>query len=117
LTCSTAGEKRAYQDVGAKQAFDLTQDTKTLILDVRTPGEFAAGHIKNSVLIPVQILKTDMAKIIEYKENPVLVYCRSGNRSVTASNILNSNGFKDLYNLKGGIKDWVRNGYSIQKLP
>lgn len=117
LSCSNTGEKSAYQDVGAKQVFDLIQNDKILILDVRTPGEFAAGHIKNSVLIPVQILKTEMEKMIEYKDKPVLVYCRSGNRSVTASNILNSNGFKDLYNLKGGIKDWIRNGYSIQKLP
>ena len=117
FSCSNTGEKNRYQNVGVKEAFDLIQNNATLILDVRTPGEYTAGHIKNSVLIPVQILKNDIEKIIAYKNSPVLVYCRSGNRSVTASNILNQNGFKEIYNLKGGIKDWVRKGYSIQKLP
>jgi len=112
-----ATENKAYQNLDAKETFELIHNKQPLILDVRTPREFAAGHIKDSILIPVQVLNTDYIKIIDHKKGPILVYCRSGNRSVTASNILAKKGFKKLYNLKGGIKDWVNKGYPTQKQP
>ncbi|MBU1342293.1 MAG: rhodanese-like domain-containing protein, partial [Proteobacteria bacterium] len=96
---------------------ELIKNKQTLILDVRTLGEYTQGHIKNSFLIPVQVLTTEHIKIMDHKDNPILIYCRSGNRSVTASNILTKNGFKKLYNLKGGIKDWIKNGLPIEKQP
>ncbi len=114
-SCSTAAEKEAYQDINAKQAFELIQKENLLILDVRTPGEFLQGHIRDSVLIPVQVLNTEYTKILDFKDKPVFIYCRSGNRSVTASKILLDQGFKPIYNLKGGIKSWIQNGYSIEK--
>ncbi len=86
-----------------------------LLLDVRTQGEYRAGHIKNSVLIPVQVLAAEHEKINGHKTEQIIIYCRSGNRSVTASNILLGKGFKNIYNLKGGIKDWVKNGFPIEK--
>jgi phage shock protein E len=113
--CSNATDNKTYQNINAKVAFELIQNKEVLILDVRTKGEYAQGHITDSVLIPVQVLSTDFTKIMDFKEKPILIYCRSGNRSVTSSNILLEKGFKDLYNLKGGIKDWVNKGYSIQK--
>lgn len=113
--CSNATENETYQNIDAKEAFDLIQNKEVLILDVRTPGEYAAGHIKNSVLIPLQVLETDYTKILDHSEKPVFLYCRSGNRSVAASKILIKNGFKKLYNLKSGINDWVKKGLPIER--
>jgi rhodanese-related sulfurtransferase len=114
-SCSNAGENKTFQDINSKDAFELIQNKDVLILDVRTPGEYAQGHIKNSILIPVQVLNTDYKKILEYRKKTIFIYCRSGNRSVVASNILISNGFENLYNLKNGIKDWVKQGHPIEK--
>jgi len=115
--CSSAAEKDTYQNIESKEAYELIQNQNPLILDVRTPGEYVSGHIKDAVLIPVQVLATEYIKIIDHREKPIFLYCRSGNRSVTASTILIKNGFKKLYNLKGGINDWVKKGYPIEKNP
>ncbi len=114
-SCTSASEKEAYQDIDARESFEMIQNDHLLILDVRTPAEYKAGHIKNSILIPVQVLSTEYKKILEYQDKSVLIYCRSGNRSVTASKILLENGFKPIYNMKGGIKSWIKNGYPVEK--
>ncbi len=104
-----------YHNIDAPTAYKMSILNDTLLLDVRTPAEYAQGHIKNSVLIPVQVLKTNYTKILAHKDKKILIYCRSGNRSVTASNILSNNGFNRIYNLKGGIKAWIKNRYPVQK--
>jgi rhodanese-related sulfurtransferase len=65
----------------------------------------------------VQELEREYTKISGHLQKPVLVYCRSGNRSVTASKILMAKGFHNLYNMKSGIKDWVRHQLPLEKSP
>jgi len=79
-----------------------------LILDVRTPAEFAQGHIKGAKLIPISELQKKLDDIKKYKDSKVFVYCRSGNRSMVASRILVSEGFKDVENLTDGIIGFKR---------
>jgi len=62
-----------------------------VILDVRTPSEFSEGHVKGSVNIPLNEIANQISKIKNYKK-PIITCCRSGARSGTAANILNSNG-------------------------
>lgn len=83
----------------------LDSEKGIIILDVRTRKEYESGHIQNSVLIPVDKLKDNALENLKDKETPIFVYCRSGNRSVTAANILVNLGYKNVYNL-GGINDW-----------
>jgi len=83
----------------------LDSEERIILLDVRTKEEYESGHIEGSILIPVDNLKEEVEKKLEDKEIPIFVYCRSGNRSTTASNILVSLGYKNVYNL-GGIIDW-----------
>lgn len=83
----------------------LDSEKGIIILDVRTRKEYESGHIQSSVLIPVDNLKDDASEKLKDKETPIFVYCRSGNRSVTAANILVNLGYKNVYNL-GGINDW-----------
>jgi len=85
--------------------------TSHLLVDVRTPEEFASGHIQNAVNIPVETLQTRLDEVPGGV--PVVVYCRSGNRSASAAQILVENGFQQVYDL-GGIKDWVALGLPIQ---
>ena len=107
--------KTMYKEINADDGAKLIKNSNPLILDVRTPNEYHQGHIRNSKLIPVQQLESRISEINEYKDKPILVYCRSGNRSTVASEILIKHGFKKVYNLMGGIKGWKSAGKSIVK--
>ena len=68
-----------------------------LILDVRTKGEFAGGHIKGSLNIPVDQLSSQLSKL-KNKNQPIITCCASGMRSASAKSILSSNGYAKVYN-------------------
>lgn len=74
-----------------------------IVLDVRTVGEFSAGHIEGSINIPVTKLAHNLNKL-KNKNKPVITCCASGSRSALAKNILQSNGYTSVYN--GGA--WYR---------
>ncbi|MGL5351954.1 MAG: rhodanese-like domain-containing protein, partial [Clostridium sp.] len=76
-----------------------------IILDVRTLEEYNTGHIENSILIPVDELEDLASSKLVDKNQKILVYCRSGNRSKTASKILADLGYTKVYDF-GGINSW-----------
>lgn len=82
-----------------------------LLIDVRTPEEFASGHIQNAVNISVETLQARLDEVP--RGTPVVVYCRTGNRSASAAQILIEGGYQPVYDL-GGIQDWVAQGLPIQ---
>ena len=104
-----------YRALTVEQADEFIRSAKPLILDVRTPGEFKGGHLKDAVLIPVQSLQKRIHELEAHKDDPVLVYCATGNRSTVASKILIDAGFKDILNLKRGIAGWAQKRYPIVK--
>jgi rhodanese-related sulfurtransferase len=83
-----------------------------LLLDVRTVGEFQSGHIAGAANIPVEMLTARLAELP--KDKPIVLYCRSGNRSAQAARILRSAGYTDVYDL-GGIIAWQAQGYPIER--
>lgn len=87
-------------------AKEIKSTPKPQILDVRTPEEFGEGHIDNAVNIDWQ--NENFVKNTEKfnKNKPVYVYCRSGKRSLKASEKLSALGFKKIYNLDGGFLKW-----------
>ncbi|RVT77523.1 rhodanese-like domain-containing protein [Flavobacterium sufflavum] len=87
-------------------AKEIKTTQKPQILDVRTPEEFATGHIDNAQNIDWQ--GENFVKNVEKlnKNKPVYVYCRSGKRSLKASEKLEELGFKNIYNLDGGFLKW-----------
>ena len=106
----------AYQDLNAKQFYEMMQKEKNIIiLDVRTPQEYQEGHISNAINIPVQILGQQLDKLKNFKDKKILVYCRSGHRSAIASQILDRAGFKNVNNLKGGLFEWKTSGLPLVK--
>ncbi|MBQ3655279.1 MAG: rhodanese-like domain-containing protein [Bacteroidales bacterium] len=94
-----------------------TGKNSVVILDVRTSQEFADGHIKSAVNIDVKAenFKDETLKTLTDKNQVIAVYCRSGRRSVTAANILVSEGYKNVVNLKGGILAWQSEGKEVEK--
>lgn len=77
------------------------------LIDVREPYEFAEGYIAGGKLVPLGKVQTMQVEELEdFKDDEVIVYCRSGRRSLLACMILDQLGFKDTYNLEGGILDW-----------
>ncbi|NOQ31545.1 MAG: rhodanese-like domain-containing protein [Helicobacteraceae bacterium] len=91
------------------------EESNMTILDVRTPAEYKnVGHIANAILIPVQNLEKELDYLKQFKNKKILVYCASGNRSVTASRILHANGFNP-YNIKGGVSRWSSDGFKLIK--
>jgi rhodanese-related sulfurtransferase len=118
VTDTKVSEKNTYINVNVTQAKEMIDRGEVFILDVRTPEEYASGHIKNSTLLAVQDIPANELDI-KLKELPkdkkILVYCRSGRRSATASTILVNNGFSQVYNMQGGIADWMNAGYETVK--
>lgn len=81
------------------------------MIDVRTPEEFNSGHIAGAINIPVQELSERLSEVPDDKE--IVVYCRSGNRSATASDILTNGGYEGVYDM-GGIIAWQQAGFPIE---
>jgi phage shock protein E len=103
------------KDVDVAEFDKLVQTGKHVILDVRTAEEYAAGHIPGAVLIDVK--KPDFQEKIDKldKGKTYLVHCRSGVRSVTACTAMEKAGFKETYNLLGGIRAWAEAGKPVEK--
>lgn len=89
----------------AKEAKEEMGKGDVIILDVRTKEEYDSGHIENSILIPVNDIEKEVENIFKDKEQKILVYCRSGNRSSQASKLLVKMGYTNVYDF-GGIKYW-----------
>jgi len=79
--------------------------SKMILIDVRTPEEYAGGHIAKSINIPIQIFEEEIKAKNYSKDSFIVVYCKSGVRSKKAAQILDSLRFTNTYTL-GGIIDW-----------
>lgn len=93
-----------YEDVSTDKAKQMIDEGKVVVLDVRTKEEYDAGHIPGAQLLPVQVLHEHIDELNENEH--YLIVCRSGNRSVQASELLLENGFQHIYNLELGMNDW-----------
>lgn len=90
----------------------LQRDDNVALLDVRTDEEYHQEHIEGTLHIPLQSLRENISKLSGEKNKKIIVYCHSGNRSVSASRILLENGFHPL-NLNGGISQWKSEGLGV----
>ena len=97
-------------NLDASQFAEKIAESDVVVLDVRTPEEFNSGHILNAINIDIynDYFNSDISTLDKSKS--YAVYCRSGKRSVDASNEMDSIGFKTTYNLTGGIIEWIESG-------
>ncbi len=101
------------KDIDVNEFAEGAYQDNVLLLDVRTDGEFASGHLKGAVQININASNFE-SKIKELdREKPVYVYCRSGARSGKAARMMKGLGFKEVYNLEGGILSWQRKGKPV----
>jgi rhodanese-related sulfurtransferase len=106
-------DRPQYQAVTSEEAAQLIKNISPLVLDVRTSQEYAGGHLDGSVHIPVQEIQKRYKELSNYKNENILIYCATGNRSTVASKILIDNGFNRIFNLREGVHVWAGKGYPV----
>ncbi|MEN9299037.1 MAG: hypothetical protein RLZZ429_1350 [Bacteroidota bacterium] len=84
---------------------EIINDTNTVIIDVRTASEYGVSHYPGAINIPLDELPKHLGKL-KAEEKPILLYCRSGNRSGIGMNFLHQQGLQEIYN-GGGLNDML----------
>ena len=106
--CSSSGS--ASPQLGIEEFAAKTAEANVVVLDVRTPAEFAEGHLANAINIDFQSGNFESEISTLDKNATYAVYCRSGNRSGQAVKVMADLGFTDLYDMDGGVIDWEAAG-------
>ena len=112
-------ETQIIENITPPEVFALIQDNQNnpdfVIIDVRTPEEFADGHIENAINLDYysETFRDELNKLDKGKK--YLIYCRSGNRSGKALNIMQELNFREVYNMSGGILEWQAEGLLLTK--
>ena len=100
------GQEVSYRQINMDEAITMMEEESGyIILDVRTPEEFADKHIPGAINIPNETISTEEIPELQDKDQLILVYCRSGNRSKQASEKLAALGYTNIVEF-GGINDW-----------
>ncbi len=107
---AACGPKGSYTNVGPEELYQAVE-RGAVIVDVRTPQEFAGGHVPGAINLPVEAI-AQWGDTLP-KDKPVYLYCRSGNRSRQAAEYLKRKGYTNLYNLEGGVLAIERAGFPL----
>ena len=104
--CGGNAADGSYQQITQEEAKEMMDSQEVIILDVREQDEYDSGHIPGAMLLPAGTIdEATAADAIPERDSTVLVYCRSGNRSKTASSTLADLGYTNIYEF-GGINTW-----------
>jgi rhodanese-related sulfurtransferase len=95
----------------------LARDDAPLLLDVRTPEEFAQGHVPGARLVPLQELDARLGELSAYQARGVVTYCEAGGRASKAAELLRAHGFADVRLLDGSMKRWREEGREVATGP
>lgn len=106
---------RGYPAVNPGEATQLINRENAVVLDIREDNEFHGGHIVNAIHVPLAYLKDRKGELEKYKNRPIIMVCRSGNRSGQACSLLKKEGFEHIYNLKGGMMAWQHASLPLDK--
>ncbi|MAW49439.1 MAG: sulfurtransferase [Gammaproteobacteria bacterium] len=103
-----------FKDITPQDAVFLINND-AFILDVRESTELTKGIIKNSKHITFSSVESSLDSIKKYANKPTIVYCKTGIKSATISNILTKNNFSEVYSMKGGFEAWISDNLPIVK--
>lgn len=106
---------RGIKEVNCTEAMQLINHKNALVLDVRESKEYDGGHVLNSKLISLGNLRDRVGELEKYRDQPIIVMCRSGNRSAMACAMLGKQGFTQVYNLAGGVIAWQKANLPLRK--
>jgi len=113
--CSTASDAQQYKRIDNEELKELMKKDDVQLIDVRTPEETSYGVIEGAKLMDFYNPNfVNNVKGLD-KDKPVIVYCAVGGRSASASQKLKQLGFKEIYDLKGGIRGWQQGGNPLSK--
>jgi rhodanese-related sulfurtransferase len=117
LLASTALMPRLYgiKSLNVAEAVRLINHEQGVVVDVCEPAEYRGGHIPNAISAPLSAIKTSLGVIDKHKGRPVIVACRSGNRSIKGAILLRKHGFERVYSLSGGLMAWQRDNLPLAK--
>ncbi|WP_292937293.1 rhodanese-like domain-containing protein [Noviherbaspirillum sp.] len=107
--------QRRGSRVSLLQATQLINQGKAVIVDVREPAEFGAGHLRDAKNIPLKELSNRIGELDKFKSKSVIVVCQSGTRSAKAVAELKKAGFAEAFSLDGGVAGWQAQGLPIAK--
>jgi phage shock protein E len=110
----------AREDAGPKSAISpselaaqISSDTAPVVLDVRTPEEFASGHIPGAVNVPLNELPGRLASLDLSPSQEIVVHCERGGRAAKAETLLRESGYTDVRDLTGHMEAWRAGGYPL----
>ncbi|MBI5612114.1 MAG: rhodanese-like domain-containing protein [Gammaproteobacteria bacterium] len=103
------------RNVGASQAVGLINRQSGVLVDVREPAEYGNGRIPEAILLPLSRFQERLTELEKFKNRPVVLYCRSGQRSGRAAVLLRKRGFASVHNLAGGIQAWQGENLPVEK--
>lgn len=107
--------QRRGSKVSLLQATQMINQGKTVVLDVREPNEFAAGHLRDAKNIPLKELPKRLGELEKAKTKSVIVVCQNGVRSPKAVSQLSRAGFGSVFSLNGGFAAWQAQGMPVVK--
>lgn len=104
--------REPFTRITAAEAKEKADSGKVQVIDVRTPGEYAGGHVPNAINIPHMSVVSRKGELATDKE--LVFICQMGSRSALACEFAASLGFNDLYNVEGGTEAWIKAGYGVE---
>lgn len=107
--------QRGGKKVSLLQATQLINQGKAVIVDVREPAEFAAGHMRDAKNVPLKELSNRAGELDKFKSKTLIVVCQAGTRSAKALGQLKKAGFAEAYSLEGGMAAWQAQGLPVAK--
>ncbi len=106
---------RGFKAISPAEAVQLINKEDALVLDIREGNELAQGVIRGSKHLALSVLKQQVEELQDYTEKPVIAYCKAGNRSEQACEILKKNNFSNVMSLKGGLEGWKTANLPVAK--
>lgn len=106
---------RGIRDVDCAGALQMINHKDAFVLDVRESAEYKSGHLLNAQQIPLVKLRERIGELERYRDRPIVVVCRSGQRSATACALLGREGYAQVYNLAGGVMAWQKANLPLEK--
>ena len=112
FSCSLINNESINQ-MNSDELIEFIELNDAILVDVRTEDEYNSGYIENSLNIDYNSNDFSVNADKLDKNTPIILYCRSGNRSSMSANKISKLGFKEIYNLEGGILEWIEEGNVI----
>lgn len=106
---------RTGHEISVLEAVQLINRRDAIVIDVREPGEYAAGHIAAARHIPEGQLEERIKELEKFKTRPIIVSCRGGSRAASVGSALRKHGFGEVFILRGGVTAWEQASMPLEK--